>query len=145
MVLTIIPMGFTGVLVAFAIHGFDLSVPAITGSLGLCGVLVNSAVVLIDHLNRQRSGHFLSDEAIAAAANYRLRPILVTTLTTAAGLAPAAYGLMGSNAFLTPTIMAMLWGIVFGAFLTLFYLPCLYAIDQDFRRVSFSMRAALVR
>jgi multidrug efflux pump subunit AcrB len=68
-------------------------------------------------------------------ATYRLRPILITSLTTVAGLAPAAYGWLGSNPFLTPMIMAMLWGVAFGSIITLFYLPCLYAIEQDIRSV----------
>ena len=133
-VLIQVPLGFAGVLMAFIVHGYDLSVPALMGFLGLAGVLVNSAIVLIDHLNRYRRDGLVAERDIAAGAAYRLRPILITSLTTAVGLAPAAYGLMGSNPFLTPMIMAMLWGIVFGTLVTVLYVPCLYAVEQDIRR-----------
>ena len=75
-------------------------------------------------------------QAIADGAMHRLRPIVLTTVTTVAGLAPAAYGLAGTNSFLTPMIMVMLWGIFFGTFITLFLLPCLYAADQDLTRLT---------
>lgn len=132
-VLGIIPLGFAGVLLAFALHGYDLSTPAMMGTLGLAGVLVNSSIVLIDKLNQSRVDGLVAQEDIVAGSVHRLRPILITSLTTVAGLAPAAYGLLGSNPFLTPMIMAMLWGVAFGTFLTLLYLPCLYAIEQDLR------------
>jgi multidrug efflux pump subunit AcrB len=133
MVMSVIPLGFAGVLLAFTLHGFDLSVPAMVGVLGLAGVLVNSAIVLIDQLNKCRVDGLVQREDIEKGAVYRLRPILITSLTTVAGLAPAAYGLLGSNPFLTPMIMAMLWGVAFGTIITLLYLPCLYAVEQDIR------------
>ena len=132
-VLVQVPLGFAGVLVAFIIHGYDLSLPAMMGALGLAGVLVNSAIVLIDRLNQYRVDGLVGEVDIVAGAAYRLRPILITSLTTTVGLAPAAYGLMGSNPFLTPMIMAMLWGIAFGTLVTLLYVPCLYAVEQDLR------------
>ena len=133
-VLVQVPLGFAGVLIAFIVQGFDLSVPAMMGFLGLAGVLVNSAIVLIDRINQYRRDGLVAEQDIAAGAAYRLRPILVTSLTTIAGLAPAAYGWLGSNPFLTPMIMAMLWGIAFGTLITLLYVPCLYAVEQDLRR-----------
>jgi multidrug efflux pump subunit AcrB len=135
-VIAMIPMGFAGVMLAFVAQGYDLSVPAMIGLLGLAGVLVNSAIVMIDRLNQYRNHQGLVDaQQIVEGASLRLRPILITSLTSVAGLAPAAYGWLGSNPFLTPMIMAMLWGIAFGTVVTLLYLPCLYAVDQDVRRL----------
>lgn len=133
-VMAMVPLGFAGVVLAFSVQGLDLSMTAFMGTLGLAGVIVNSSIVMIDQLNKHRGSDGLVDqESIVVGALYRLRPILVTTLTTVAGLVPAAYGLLGSNPTITPMIMAMLWGVAFGSVVTLLYLPCLYAIDQDIR------------
>ena len=70
---------------------------------------------------------------IAQGAGQRQRPIVITSLTTAAGLFPTAYGIAGSNPFLTPMVMAMAWGVVFGTLVSLILIPCLYAVDQDIK------------
>ena len=59
---------------------------------------------------------------------------MITSITTVAGLAPAAYELGGSNPFMTPMIMAMLWGVMFGTLVSLVLLPCLYSSEQDLRK-----------
>ena len=61
----------------------------------------------------------------------RLRPVFITTVTTVVGLAPAAYEVFGASTFTTPTVMAMLWGVLLAGLATVFYLPCLYRIEQD--------------
>jgi multidrug efflux pump subunit AcrB len=132
----VIPFGFIGVLIAFSLHNMEMSMAALIGILGLTGVLVNDSLVMIAHLNRRKSEHrFLEIQAIAEGASQRLRPIVITTITTVAGLAPAAYGLGGDNPFLTPMIMTMMWGVVFGTLVTLILLPCLYATEQDLRKL----------
>ena len=116
------------------------------GILGLLGVLVNDAIVLIAHLNRRRreaGSKELSDEELAEATGQRLRPIVITSATTLAALAPAAYGLAGSHPFMTPMVMAIAWGVAFGTLVTLVLLPCLYAAHQDLvRRVEAVWRRA---
>ncbi|TNF33318.1 MAG: efflux RND transporter permease subunit, partial [Gammaproteobacteria bacterium] len=139
LVLSILPLGLAGVVFAFATHGMDLSMSALTGTIGLMGVLVNDSLVMIDRLNNYRNelpdaSHFMTDSDIVNGASQRLRAIFITTTTTVAGLFPAAYGLAGENPFITPMIMAMIWGVLFGSFVTLVYLPCLYAMEQDFRK-----------
>jgi multidrug efflux pump subunit AcrB len=64
----------------------------------------------------------------------RFRPIVITSLTTVAGLFPTAYGIAGSNSYITPMVMAMAWGVLFGVLVTLVILPCLYALDRDIKR-----------
>lgn len=136
LVMMVIPLGIVGVLFAFALQGFDMSLAAMVGMVGLTGILVNDSLIMIDRLNRARADkHFLTIEEIVTNAASRLRPIFITTITTAVALFPAAYEIFGANPFLQPMIMAMLWGVVFGSLITLFYLPCLYAIEQDLRRL----------
>jgi multidrug efflux pump subunit AcrB len=136
LVMIVIPFGFIGVLVAFSLQNMEMSMAALIGILGLTGVLVNDSLVMIAHLNRRKSEHgFLEIQAIAEGASQRLRPIVITTITTVAGLAPAAYGLGGDSPFLTPMIMTMMWGVVFGTLVTLILLPCLYATEQDLRKL----------
>jgi multidrug efflux pump subunit AcrB len=104
----------------------------------MLGILVNDSLVMVHHLNNKKrdrgKGVLLSVDEIAEGAKQRLRPIVITSVTTVAGLAPGAYGLAGYNPFMTPIFMAIAWGVLFGTFVTLVLLPCLYALEQDLRR-----------
>jgi multidrug efflux pump subunit AcrB len=135
LVISVIPFGFMGVLVAFALQGIEMSMMAFIGILGLAGVLVNDSLVMIHNLNRIKRekgpSAFLTVDEIAQGAKQRLRPIVITSVTTVAGLAPGAYGIAGDNPFMTPIFMAMAWGVLFGTFVTLMLLPCLFSLEQD--------------
>jgi multidrug efflux pump subunit AcrB len=137
MVLSLIPLGVIGVLVAFVVQGMVLSFAATIGIAGLMGVIVNDALVMLDRLNHeqilhsQRGEMLLHDRQIVECASVRLRPVVITTVTTCAGLFPAAYELGGSNALITPMIMAMFWGVLVASSVTLLLLPCLYAMERD--------------
>jgi len=133
LVLLCLPFGIMGVVLGFGLQGIAMGYVAMTGMLGLMGVLVNDSLVLLHTLN-QRQGEksaALTNAEIAEGAALRFRPIVITSLTTVAGLVPTAYGLAGSNSYITPMVMAMAWGVAFGLFVTLFLLPCLYAVDRD--------------
>lgn len=136
LILIVIPFGMTGVIIGFGLQGLPMSMIALVGILGLIGVLVNDSVVMIDSLNnlKKQRGDILDNLTIAAGAKRRLRPIIITSLTTVAALFPTAYGFAGSSPFITPMVMAMAWGILFGTVVSLFFLPCLYAIEQDIRQ-----------
>ncbi|WP_372798478.1 efflux RND transporter permease subunit [Litorivivens sp.] len=136
LVLLVIPLGILGVMIAFALQGMVLSMSALAGITGLAGILVNDSLIMIDQLNRARgnSTHIDADLLVQTAST-RLRPIFITTLTTVAGLYPVAYGLFGMNVVVAPLAMVMLWGVVFGSIITLFYLPSLYALEQDVSRL----------
>jgi multidrug efflux pump subunit AcrB len=140
LIMIVIPFGFLGVIVAFALQGMEMSMMAFIGILGLAGVLVNDSLVMIHSLNLRKQGKedggYLSEDEISEGAKQRLRPIVITSVTTIAGLAPGAYGLAGSNPFMEPVFMAIAWGVWFGTFVTLWLLPCLYAAEQDLRRFS---------
>jgi multidrug efflux pump subunit AcrB len=137
MVMVLIPLGVIGVLVAFVAQGMVLSFAAVIGIAGLMGVIVNDALVMLDRMNVERKLHsergetLLHDRQIVECASVRLRPVVITTVTTCAGLFPAAYEIGGANEMITPLIMAMFWGVLIASFATLFLLPCFYAMERD--------------
>ncbi|MGY0220066.1 efflux RND transporter permease subunit [Endozoicomonadaceae bacterium StTr2] len=105
LVLAVLPFSIIGVMVAFAVQDLPMSFLSLTGMLGLIGVLINDAVVMIFTLNRK--AHTRDMALIARQAASRFRPIIITSLTTLAGLFPTAYGWGGSNAYITPMVMSM--------------------------------------
>ncbi len=135
LIMLCIPFGIIGVILGFGLQGISMGAMALTGIIGLVGVLVNDSLVLLYRLNQQRieKGEFLDCVEIAELAAQRFRPILITSITTVAGLLPTAYGILGENSYLTPMVMAMAWGVMFGSPVSLVLLPCLYAADQDAR------------
>ncbi len=133
LVMVAIPFGITGVIIAFALHGEPFSFVAIMGIIGLCGVVVNDSLVLVNHLNelkQKRSAEGIR-ELVAEGTSNRLRAIILTTLTTVAALLPLGYGLGGTAPFMAPMALALGWGLVFATPLTLILVPCLYMISQD--------------
>lgn len=132
LVLAVLPFSITGVFLAFAVQDLPLSFLALTGVLGLVGVLVNDAVVMIFTLNRKAQHGNMS--LIAEQAASRFRPIMITSITTMVGLFPTAYGLGGESPFIAPMVMAMAWGVLFGTAISLILLPCLFALNEDLRR-----------
>lgn len=136
LVVLCLPFGLIGVVLGFGLQGLAMGVVATTGVVGLMGILVNDSLVMIYTLNKQSESNqsLLSDEEIAHGASLRFRPIIITSLTTVAGLFPTAYGIAGSNSYITPMVMAMAWGVLFGVLVTLVILPCLYALDRDIKR-----------
>jgi len=130
MVMTAIPFALTGVVIVFLTHGLPLGFIAMIGILGLMGVVVNDSIVMISYLNEvcQKEGRsFLS---AAKAASQRFRPVILTTLTTVAGLLPTAYGIGGSLPFIRPMVLAMAWGLIFATMITLIFIPLLYTIIE---------------
>jgi multidrug efflux pump subunit AcrB len=135
MVLIAIPFGLCGVIIAFALHGEPLSFLAMTGIIGLGGVVVNDSLVLVDHLNelkRKEKDKSLTELVAFGTAN-RLRPILLTTFTTVSGLLPLAYGLGGESVNMAPMGLALGYGLLFATPITLVLIPCLYLIGHDIR------------
>ena len=130
-----IPFGVAGVVIGFLVQGMAFGVMAMTGIIGLVGVLVNDSLVLVYTMNRRakEQGAPLDAEQVAAVARQRFRPIVITSLTTVTGLLPTAYGFLGENSYITPMVMAMGWGVMFGGLVSLVLLPNLYLADQRLR------------
>ncbi len=138
-VMAVIPFGLIGVLTAFQLHGIPLSFMALIGVIGLAGVVVNDSVIMVEFINKLKKDGPVSRESlyesISKGASQRLRPILMTTITTVAALMPTVYGIGGNAQTLVPTVMAMAYGLIFATLLTLVFVPCLYMINEDIASV----------
>ena len=136
LVVIAIPFGLIGVIGAFAMHGESLGFLAIMGVIGLMGVVVNDSLILVNYINihRESEPDKKIKRIVAEGTATRLRPIILTSITTIAGVLPLAYGLGGSDPFLAPMALALGYGILFATPLTLILLPCLYMILDDMGR-----------
>ncbi|MFC1510598.1 efflux RND transporter permease subunit [Candidatus Omnitrophota bacterium] len=130
-VMTAIPFGILGVVIAFMLHGRPLSFFALMGSVGLAGIVVNDSVVLVDFINKSRKSGMGRRESLITSGLTRLRPVLMTTITTIGGLVSVAYGIGGGDPFLKPMGLSICWGLFFATGLTLLVIPCIYAIVDD--------------
>jgi len=130
-VMITLPLSIIGVVVAFLTHGQPFSFMALLGMIGLSGVVVNNAIILISLINTHREEKETIKEAVLSACHQRLRPIILTSITTVLGLGPVAYGLGGSDEVLKPAALALSWGLLFASVLTLFVIPCLYIVLDD--------------
>ena len=136
-----VPLAFSGGALALFLTGIPLSVPAIIGFIILAGIVVNNAIVLVDYINTRRSEGEERREAVVNAGPIRLRPILMTTLTTVLGLVPLALGLGEGAEMEQPLAIAVIGGLSLSTVLTLVLIPVLYTIFDDiagfFRRKIF--------
>jgi multidrug efflux pump subunit AcrB len=130
-----VPFGLIGVIFAFAAHGQALGFLAMLGVIGLVGIVVNDSLILVNLANRMRDARagVPRNDIIVDATKHRLRPILLTSVTTVAGLLPMAYGIGGSDPFSAPMALAMGYGILFATPLTLILLPCLLLVQGDLK------------
>ncbi len=137
LVMLAMPFGITGVIVAFGLHGMPLSFMGTMGIIGLCGVVVNDSLVLVNHINdlKQERPDEPVKQLVAEGTANRLRAIIMTTLTTVAALLPLAYGIGGTATFMGPMAMAMGWGLVFATPLTLVLVPSFFVIGLDIKGV----------
>ncbi len=137
LILSTIPLGLVGVSWAFFFHSRPLSFFALIGVLGLAGVVINAAIVLVSYIDDLfREENLPYQDTLAKASADRLRAVIVTSLTTLGGLFPTAYGLGGHDLVLVPMTMALAWGLVSGTILTIIWVPCGYAIIDDISSVS---------
>jgi len=126
-----IPFGLIGVVIAYLAHGVPFSFLAIMGIVGLSGVVVNDSIVLVDFINKLRGEGLNRHDSIVKAGQMRLRPVILTTVTTAGGLATVAYGIGGKDPFLVPMALSICWGLIFATALTLIVIPCIYSIVDE--------------
>ncbi|MCD6580060.1 efflux RND transporter permease subunit, partial [bacterium] len=140
-ILLTVPFGLIGVLLAFKLHNMPLSFMGIVGIIGLSGVVVNDSVIMVDFINRLIKNNSDTNNKntlinmIIEGAQKRLRPIILTTITTVAALIPTVYGIGGDVSSLKPTVMALGYGILFATTLTLILIPSLYVISIDIKAI----------
>ena len=128
LIMIAIPFGLVGVLLAFLIHGLPMSFIGLIGTLGMVGVVVNDSLVMVTHFNALKIDNKKMDTALLLkGATTRLRPVLLTTITTVLGLLPTAYGWGGYEPFLVPMVLAMSWGLALATIVTLILVPVLYS------------------
>ena len=137
-ILSAIPLGLVGVILGLFSLGMDLSLVAMIGSIGLIGIVVNDALILIDFINQQRQSGVECQQAVLNATLTRLRPILITTVTTVLGLAPLGFGIAGEEPLLAPMAVSISFGLAFATALSLAVVPSLYLVIEDLR--SFRLR-----
>jgi multidrug efflux pump subunit AcrB len=124
--------------------GYDLCVPSMFGVVALSGVVVNDALVLIDFANHRRQEYGLSTrDAIHSAAIQRFRPVLLTTLTTFAGLSPMIFETSRQARFLIPMALSLGFGILFATLITLVLIPSLYMAVEDAKEAVAALRRRL--
>ncbi len=127
-----IPFGFIGTIVGFSIHQKPLGFMAMIGVIGLAGVVVNASIVMVSFIDQLREkGELSLHECLIQGTGLRLRPVLLTTITTVSALLPTAYGIGGWDPLLVPLTLALAWGLFFGTLQTLVLVPCSYAAIED--------------
>jgi len=120
-----VPLAFAGVLIYLAVSGTPFSTTVLYAGVALAGIAVNDAIVLISFINERRKENDVGT-AVLDAAETRLRPIILTSLTTIAGLTPTAIGLGGTSVVWGPMAATIIFGLVFSTLATLIFIPALY-------------------
>lgn len=126
-----LPSTFVGVVLSLALTGRTLNVPAFIGVIMLAGIVVNNAIVLVDYINKLRERGNSCREAILLAGPVRLRPILMTTLTTVLGMLPMALGIGAGAETQASLATAVIGGLSVSTLLTLLVVPVIYSILDD--------------
>jgi multidrug efflux pump subunit AcrB len=121
-----VPLAFTGGLIALLLSGKEVSVVSMIGFIMLMGIIVNNAIVLIDTMNRFRIDGMEKREAIIEAGAARLRPVLMTAVTTVLALIPMALGFGTGAELIQPVALVCVGGLSYGTFMTLLVIPVLY-------------------
>ena len=131
-----IPLAFTGGFLALLLAGIEVSVVSLVGFVMLVGVIVNNGIVLVDYINQLRLEGMGRREAIIEAGVTRLRPILMTSLTTILGLVVMAFGKDVGTALMQPVALVCIGGLLYATLMTLLVVPCMYDIlsRRDLRK-----------
>ena len=128
LILGIVPFGLSGVIFTLYFHGMSVyGFFAAIGALGMIGVVINDAIVMIDKIESSIKQNESGYSTIAKIASTRLRPIILTTLTTVIGILPTAYGVAGHDSILAEMMLTMGWGLFFGTLITLLLIPIIYS------------------
>jgi multidrug efflux pump subunit AcrB len=132
-ILLSVPFALTGPALLLPLSGVPLSMPVWLGLIMLAGIVVNNAIVLVEYIELLRAQGLAAPQAIARAGELRLRPILMTTLTTVFGLLPLSLGLGEGAEMLQPLAQTMVYGLSFSLLVSLFLVPVVYLWFQGER------------
>ena len=132
-VMSVIPFGLIGAIGGHMIMGNPMSILSVLGFVALAGVVVNDSLVLVDFINQERKEGVPLREAIEKSGALRFRPIILTSLTTFAGLLPVLFEKSLQAQFLIPMAISLSFGVLFATFITLILVPAFYTILEDLR------------
>ena len=136
-VMSVIPFGIVGAIIGHILMGANISIMSMCGIVALSGVVVNDSLVLVDYVNRHRIRGKSIVEAAWEAGAARFRPIVLTSLTTFAGLSPMLFETDLQAKFLIPMAISLGFGILFATFITLILVPCVYLLLEDLKSLTF--------
>ena len=134
LVMAVIPFGFVGALLGHLAMGLDFSILSMFGMVALTGVMINDSLVMVDFINQRRDGRSLEDST-REAGMARFRPVLLTSRTTFAALAPLLAERSVQAQFLIPTAASLACGVLFATVITLILVPVCYALLDDAQRI----------
>ena len=140
-IMSAIPFGLIGAFWGHLVMGYDLSMFSIIGIMALTGIVVNDSLVMIDYIATLRKEGHAAFEAVALGAQRRFRAILLTTLTTFAGLTPLLLEKSMQARFMIPMAVSLAFGVVFATLITLVLVPAFYMIIEDFVTLPARLRA----
>jgi len=129
MILSIIPFSILGAIIGHMLMGLNFSLPSVVGITGLSGVVINDAIVMLDFIKKSQNLEEMMGNAIL-----RLRPIIITSVTTFLGLSTLIFYATGQAKILQPIAISLGFGLLWGTVLTLLYLPALFAVFNKFKR-----------
>lgn len=129
-IMTAAPLALGGALLALWLSDTPLSAPVFLGAVLLVGIVVNNAILLVEYIEQGRARGLADEDAVIEAGAVRLRPILMTTLTTVVGMLPLAIGLDAGGLLMQPLAVAVVGGLMSSMLLTLVLIPCLYLVAQ---------------
>ncbi|MBN2533386.1 MAG: efflux RND transporter permease subunit [Spirochaetales bacterium] len=131
LILFSVPFAFVGVIFFLLISGTPFSTTVLYSGVALAGIAVNDAIVLISFINEKRKDGMPVKESVIESAQTRLRPILLTSITTIAGLIPTAIGIGGQSVVWGPMASTIIFGLLFSTLSTLVFVPCFYGLIYD--------------
>jgi len=140
--MSVIPFGVVGTIFGHYMWDVPMSMFTVVGLLGMTGIIINDSIVLITSIDEQAKTKSLL-AAIIEGTTSRLRPVLLTTLTTVLGLLPLLYERSSQAAFLLPTVITLVYGLAFGMVLVLMIVPALLAVQNDFKVISVAFKYGL--
>jgi multidrug efflux pump subunit AcrB len=142
-VMAIIPFGFIGTIFGHWMHDVPLSIFSVVGIIGMSGIIINDSIVLITTVDEYSKSRGIIPSIIDATTD-RLRPVILTSLTTVLGLAPLLFETSRQAQFLKPTVITLVYGLAFGLLLVLIIVPALLVIGQDVRGLTQSYRRGVL-